>query len=429
MEQAQRRAASNAAFEVLSWRTWAATAYLMASFAVGLFWFVFTVTALALGLSLAVLWVGLPILALTMLCWKGGARAERAFIRAALGVDIPSPYRPIPDGSIVGRWRARVSDPATWRDGGYLLLLGPLGTIWFVLATALWSIPFALLSVPLWYWAVPGGARLFEFSDRPLLVVDSLPRALLIAAAGLVLAVGVPPLIRGIAAGHAAIARRLLGPSSGTELVAQVEEARARRTLAVDVAAAERRRIERDLHDGAQQRLVALAMDLGMAREKFARDPEQARALLDEAHDEAKRALTELRNLARGIHPAVLTDRGLDAALSALAARATVPVEVSVELARRPPPTVESAAYFVVAEALNNVAKHAAATGAAVRVTHRDQRLVVEVSDDGVGGADPRAGSGLAGLADRITAVDGRFSVSSPAGGPTVIRAELPCES
>src|SRR6266567_2867011 len=301
----------------------------------------------------------------------------------------------MPDGSILGRWRARASDPATWRDGGYLLLLGPLGTIWFVLATTLWSIPFALLSVPLWYWAVPGGARLSEFSDRPLLVVDSLPRALLIAAAGLVLAVGVPPLIRGIAAGHAAIARRLLGPSTGTELVAQVQEARARRTMAVDVAAAERRRIERDLHDGAQQRLVALAMDLGMAREKFARDPEQARALLDEAHDEAKRALAELRNLARGIHPAVLTDRGLDAALSALAARA----------------------------------KHAAATGAAVRVTHRDQRLVVEVSDDGVGGADPRAGSGLAGLADRITAVDGRFSVSSPAGGPTVVRAELPCES
>jgi hypothetical protein len=135
--EAQRRAVSNAAFEVLSWRTWAATAYLMASFAVGLFWFVFTVTALALGISLAVLWVGLPILALTMLCWKGGARAERAFIRAALGVDIPSPYRPMPDGSILGRWRARASDPATWRDGGYLLLLGPLGTIWSVLATAL----------------------------------------------------------------------------------------------------------------------------------------------------------------------------------------------------------------------------------------------------------------------------------------------------
>jgi signal transduction histidine kinase len=276
---------------------------------------------------------------------------------------------------------------------------------------------------------VPGGAPLFETSDHPLLMVDNLPKALLIAVAGLLLAMAVPPLIRGIAAGHAAIARWLLGPSTGAELVAKVEEARARRTMAVDVAAAERRRIERDLHDGAQQRLVALAMDLGMAREKFAKDPEKARALLDEAHDEAKRALTELRNLARGIHPAVLTDRGLDAALSALAARSTVPVDVSVELARRPPPTVESAAYFVVAEALVNVARHAAARHAAVRVSVHDRRLVVEVRDDGVGGADPRAGSGLAGLGDRITAVDGRFTVSSPPGGPTVIRAELPCES
>jgi signal transduction histidine kinase len=304
-----------------------------------------------------------------------------------------------------------------------------LGVIEFALVTVIWSIPLAIMSVPFWYRAVPGGARLFEFSNRPLLVVDSLPEALGVAAVGLVLALGVPPLVRGLAAGHALIARGLLGPSAGAALEAKVQEATARRIVAVDVAASERRRIERDLHDGAQQRLVALAMDLGMAREKFVRDPEQARALLDEAHEEAKRALSELRNLARGIHPAVLTDRGLDAAISALAGRSTVPVDVSVELARRPPPTVESAAYFVVAEALANVAKHAAARHAAVRI-HRDGgRLVVEVRDDGVGGADLRGGTGLSGLADRVAAVDGHFTVSSPAGGPTVIRAELPCES
>jgi signal transduction histidine kinase len=429
MEEAPRRVARNAAFEVVSGRTWAATGYLMASFAVGLFWSVFTVTALAVGISLALLWVGIPILVFTMVCWKGGASAERAFLRAALGADIPRPYRAIPPGSILTRWRARAADPATWRDGAYLVLLGPLGTLWFVLVVALWSIPFALVSVPFWYHAVPGGARLLVTSGRPLVVVDSVPEALAFAVAGLLLSLAVPPLVRGMAAGHVVIARWLLGPSAGAELVAKVEEARARRTMAVDVAAAERRRIERDLHDGAQQRLVALAMDLGMAREKFAKHPEQARALLDEAHDEAKRALSELRNLARGIHPAVLTDRGLDAALSALAGRSPVPVEVSVELARRPPPTVESAAYFVVAEALVNVAKHAAARRAAVRVTLEDGLLVVEVRDDGVGGAEPRAGTGLAGLADRVTAVDGRFTVSSPAGGPTVIRAELPCES
>jgi signal transduction histidine kinase len=199
--------------------------------------------------------------------------------------------------------------------------------------------------------------------------------------------------------------------------------------MAVDVAAAERRRIERDLHDGAQQRLVALAMDLGMAREKFAGDPQAARTLLDEAHDEAKRALAELRNLARGIHPAVLTDRGLDAAVSALAARSPVPVEVDIDLHDRPPGAIESTAYFVVAEALANVAKHAAATHAQVRITKEGGRLVVEVRDDGVGGADPAGGSGLTGLADRVASIDGRLTVASPQGGPTVVRTELPCGS
>jgi signal transduction histidine kinase len=428
MDEARRGVRPNLALEVFSRRTWAATGYLMATFVVGLFWFVFIVTAVTVGAGLSILWIGIPILVLTAVCWKGGARAERAFIRVALGERIPDSYRPIAPGRFPQRWRARASDRATWLDGLYLTLLFPLGVVWFTLVTALWALPLALISVPMWYKAVPGGVALFGL-DNPLIRLDTLPKALLAAVVGLVAVLAVPPAINWIAAAHLAIARRLLGPGSEAELVAQVQEARARRTMAVDVAAAERRRIERDLHDGAQQRLVALAMDLGMAREKFSRDPEQAKALLDEAHDEAKRALTELRNLARGIHPAVLTDRGLDAAISALAARSSAPVDVSVELGRRPPPTVESAAYFVVAEALVNVAKHAAATHAAVRVRERDRRLVIEVTDDGLGGATPRAGSGLAGLADRVTAVDGSFEVSSPPGGPTVIRAELPCES
>ena len=423
-----RRELRNLAFDVISPSTWAATGYLMATWVVGLFWFTVIVTAAGSGLAMSVLWVGIPILVFTAVCWKAGARAERAFIRAALGERIPEPYRPIGPGSFLKRWRQRASDPATWRDLLYLILLGPLGLVWFTVVTAVWAFPLALISVPTWYKAVPGGVRLFG-SAHPLVRVDTVPEALLAAAVGLVALLAVPPVIRLIADAHLAIARRLLGPGPEAVLVAQVEEARARRTMAVDVAAAERRRIERDLHDGAQQRLVALAMDLGMAREKFSKDPEHAKALLDEAHDEAKRALTELRNLARGIHPAVLTDRGLDAAISALAARSSVPVDVSVELARRPPPTVESAAYFVVAEALVNVAKHAAATHAAVRVHSQKERLVIEVTDDGLGGATQRPGSGLAGLADRVTAVDGSFSLSSPPGGPTVIRAELPCGS
>ena len=196
----------------------------------------------------------------------------------------------------------------------------------------------------------------------------------------------------------------------------------------VDAAEAERRRIERDLHDGAQQRLVALAMELGRAKSKFADDVDAARELVDQAHAEAKAALTELRDLVRGVHPPVLTDRGLDAALSGLAARCPVPVEVHVEAPVRPKASVEAVAYFVVAEALTNVAKHSRASHANVVVEGHGYpgTLSIVISDDGIGGADP-GGAGLAGLADRVAGVDGTLTVESPSGGPTIISAVLPC--
>jgi signal transduction histidine kinase len=197
----------------------------------------------------------------------------------------------------------------------------------------------------------------------------------------------------------------------------------------VEAAEGERRRIERDLPDGAQQRLVSLAMNLGMARQKFDSDPAAAQDLFVDAHAEAKLALGELRALVRGIHPAILTDRGLDAALSALAGRVGVPVDVEVMLEHRPPTAVESAAYFVVAEALTNVARHASATRASVSVVEHEDLIVVEVCDDGIGGADLASGTGLAGLADRVDSIDGRMELRSPLGGPTVVRAELPCAS
>jgi signal transduction histidine kinase len=258
-------------------------------------------------------------------------------------------------------------------------------------------------------------------------VLDTLPEAILAGVAGAALCVAAAWAVKGMAAAHGAVALALLGPSQN-QLQARVEALQASRDRAVDSAEAERRRIERDLHDGAQQRLVALAMDLGMARAKLETDPAAATALVGEAHEEAKRALAELRDLARGIHPAVLADRGLDAAISALAARSPVPVGVDVATGRLPDP-VESAAYFVVAEALTNAAKHARAAEIGVRITRHRDLLIVEVIDDGVGGADPDAGSGLRGLADRVAAVDGTLTVTSPPGGPTVIRAELPCGS
>jgi signal transduction histidine kinase len=196
----------------------------------------------------------------------------------------------------------------------------------------------------------------------------------------------------------------------------------------VDVQESELRRIERDLHDGAQARLVALGMNLGLAEQKLAGDPEAARDLVAEARAGVERALRELRDLARGVHPPVLTDRGLGAAVASLAHASAIPVVVEERVAERPPAVVETAAYFVVAEAVANAAKHAVATQITVRIARDDRHLVVEIADDGRGGADP-AGSGLLGLRRRVEALDGTLAVTSPSGGGTVLRAELPCAS
>jgi signal transduction histidine kinase len=408
--------------------TWKATVYLLLSMAVGLFWNVVLATGLSVGAGTLIIWVGVFVLALTLLAWRGGAWLERRWVKAMLGVDIPDPYRPPPAGSLWLRARVLASDPATWKDLAYLIVLFPLGTVWFVVSSTLWVLALGLLSAPLWYWTPPAGeVTLFNDGDRAWPVIDSLPEALLAAVAGAAICVAAAWVVRGMAAVHGAVALALLGPSQ-TQLRARVEALQTSRDRAVDSAEAERRRIERDLHDGAQQRLVALAMDLGMARAKLESDPAAATALVGEAHEEAKRALAELRDLARGIHPAVLADRGLDAAISALAAHSPVPVGVEVTPERLPGP-VESTAYFVVAEALTHAAKHARAGEIGVRISRHRDLLIVEVIDDGVGGADPASGSGLRGLAERLAAVDGRLTVTSPPGGPTVIRAELPCGS
>jgi signal transduction histidine kinase len=225
----------------------------------------------------------------------------------------------------------------------------------------------------------------------------------------------------------AALALALENERLDAALRARVEELRASRARIVKAADQERRRLERDLHDGAQQHLVALALNLRLARAKLDKDPAEAAELLDETMAELAEATDELRELARGIHPAILTDRGLEAALDALAGRAPLPVELRVRPSERLPAPVESAAYFVVAEALTNVARYADATRAEVDVERRNGRVVVEVRDDGVGGADPAAGSGLRGLGDRLAALDGRLEVSSPRGKGTIVRAEMPC--
>jgi signal transduction histidine kinase len=318
-------------------------------------------------------------------CARAFGALQRARFRKALGVEIAAPRR------AVGRWPLGLVRPwaaATWRQLGYHVLglvTGPAGAV-LVLAT-----------LPAAPWVAPCVARLDELA-----------------------------------------ARALLGASRGEELAQRVETLARSRAEVVAATDAERRRIERDLHDGAQQRLVSLAMNLGMARANLADAPEPARQAIEQAHDEATQALAELRELVRGLHPAVLSDRGLDAALSGLAARAPLPVRLRVDLARRCSPSVEAVAYFVVSEALTNVAKHAQAQRAEVTAERAGERLRIVVSDDGRGGAaiDPHEGagadghrSGLRGLAQRVAAVDGTLTVHSPTGGPTTITVELPCES
>ena len=410
--------------ELVTPDAWLTTTHLLIGIWVGLASFIPITVLLALSLGLTpVFLVGVPLLGITLWISRLLGRLERARFRLTLGVDIPeSQPRHLP-GGVLSRLRARAGSRASWREIGYHLLRLPLGVVQFVLTLAFWCGPLALLTLPIYNWALPNGGAALGFG----ITVRSWWSTVLVGLLGLVLLLLSPRLVRWLGAVDVAFARQMLGPTG--ELAARVGELERSRARVVDAAEQERRRIERDLHDGAQQRLVALAMNLGRAKARYADDPEAARALLDEAHSDAKQALAELRDLARGLHPAVLADRGLDAALSGLAARSPVPVTVEVDVGARPDRTIEAIAYFVVAEALTNIAKHARATRASVVVRRLDGVLRLVVADDGVGGADPVTGTGLRGLADRVSGVDGRLLVDSPPGGPTVLTVELPCVS
>jgi len=403
---------------------WLALIFMLLSFVFGVFWFVVLVTLISTGGGLLVVIVGAPILIGTMYLWTGGAMVERHRVNGLLGTNIRNPYAPVPRGTIFRQIWARMKDGHTWLDLLYLFLLFPIGIAEFVLATVSISLSFSLLLTPFFYWS---GEVDWTFPSE-FWNIDSTFEALLFAVVGAAALLIVPYILAGVGRGHAWLATALLGTNREAELTQRVETLTDTRTRAVDLSLSERRRIERDLHDGAQQQLVKLAMDLGMAREKIDSDPEAAKALMAEAHEGAKGALTEIRNLVRGIHPAILTDRGLDSAISALAGRSPVPVEVDIQLPERPPEAVESAAYFVVAEALTNVARHSQATQARVRVAREGMNLIVEVADNGVGGADigRLGGTGLAGLVDRVNAFDGQLIVDSTVGWGTKIRAELP---
>ncbi|MEU8735170.1 MULTISPECIES: sensor histidine kinase [Streptomyces] len=360
--------------------TWKEIAHLLANLPAALLGFTYVVTMLSVGAGLTVTVIGLPLLAAGLLGARQLGKLERARARMLLGVRVDEPSAlPLRSGRgfFAQLWMS-LKDPVGWRTVLYEFIRFPWGVLTFtVTLTSLFVL-----------WPV------------------------------------LPFIARGLANVDRAMVRGLLSPSD--ELERRIAELESDRGVVVDTAAADLRRIERDLHDGAQARLVNLAMGLGLAKEKLLEDPDAAAAMVDEAHGEVKLALQELRDLARGIHPAVLTDRGLDAALSSVASRCTVPVRVTVDLAERPAAAIEGIAYFTVSELLQNVSKHSGAGSASVEVWRSSDRLLIQVGDNGRGGASLDGGTGMKGLADRLSAVDGLFVVDSPEGGPTTITAELP---
>jgi signal transduction histidine kinase len=383
------------------------------------------------SLALTVVGLGLVLAPLVAKLVRAYADLHRRAARWSW-VDIPRPYRPVPAGAFVGsvrRWVWLVRDPATWRDLLWLLAGAPAGLLLGVTGPVLLGYGVeGLLAIPViidaatgWY----GYGVTWPISDA-LDILSVPPQGALVTAGALYAG---PWLLWGMAQ----FDRFLLGPTRGAALTAlaqRVDRLTETRTQVVDAQAAELRRIERDLHDGAQARIVSLSMSLGMAEDLVARDPAAAVALIAEAREASGLALAELRHLVRGIHPPVLAERGLDGGIRALALTLPIPVTVHTDFGDqadgRPDAPVESAAYFAVAEALANVAKHAGASTAWVSLTHLGGALSITVGDDGVGGATA-SGSGLTGVARRLGAFDGSLHVDSPAGGPTVLTMELPC--
>jgi len=413
--------ASRAFGAIWSSSTWLALVHLLANLPLGIVYFVLLITGLSLGFGLLITLLGIPVLIGTGWLVRTLGHVERRRINTFLGTALRDPYRPATEPSgWVARLLAIGKDPATWRDFLFLILRLPMGLLTFTIAITIWLLAVGLLLSPVAYLLGVFQLHIGTWSSNSPFAVAF---ATLCGVVLFVLAIGVT---KGLAGLEAVLAGALLDASS-EELQRRVTEIANSRTRSMSAADQERRRLERDLHDGAQQRLVSLAMTLGLAQQKLRTHPEEGARLVNEAHEEAKRALQDLRDLARGLHPAVLTDHGLEAALPALVARCPVPARVDVAVSPRPMPAVESAAYFVVAEALTNVARHAHATSVHVTARRDDHVLVVDVRDDGGGNAQVVPGGGLAGLTDRVEALGGRLTVSSPDGGPTVVHAEIPC--
>jgi signal transduction histidine kinase len=402
-------------------------AYLVAVLFTSVLGFAVWVTGLSVTVSLLVLIVGVFAWLGTVYVVRWTTLLDRALAGWSRGERIEAVYRRPHDRGLIERLRTVTADPQTWKDLGWLVLNSIAGFAAAILALSVTALVLGYILMPAWWWTVSNPHDQYVSVNLGVYTVNDASHAWLTTALGLALAPLALLLNHGIVTAHSALAARILGPSRSQELRRRVDQLTATRAAAVEASRDQLERIERDLHDGAQARLVSLAMGLGMAREEAEADPEAARRAVLWARDEALAALAELRALSRGIRPALLAERGLTVAVEALADRMPMPVTVSlagdVDGVDEPPQT---AAYFVIAEGLTNTAKHTDADRVRVAVSRTEDALSVSVEDDGPGGADP-AGRGLEGLRKRVRALDGSLEVSSPPGGPTVVSAVLPC--
>jgi signal transduction histidine kinase len=371
-----------------------------------------------------------PFLGLALVPWMMTLVRKRADLErrraSRTGAPVVRPYHPLPERAVAGGWqrfRWTVTDPATWRD---LAWLAPGAVVGCGLGTICVAVPLyglaGLTLTPLWIWLGTGW-----YGYGAIWSVGTVGEALLClpqGAAILTAGLWVAPWLRRV---DALFARLFLAPTKAAELRMRVAQLTVTRADTVDAQAAELRRIERDLHDGVQARLVSLNMTIGLADALVDRNPTEAHKLLTEAREASGTALVELRHLIRGIHPPVLAERGLGDAVRALALSLPLPITVDIDLPRRLATPVESAAYFAVAETLTNMIRHSHARTGSVSLRYADNALTVVVTDDGAGGADPAAGTGLRGIQRRLAAFDGTMTLSSPLRGPTVITMEMPC--
>jgi signal transduction histidine kinase len=382
------------------------------------------------SIALSVVVVGIFLVPLVTSVARSHANLRRRLAGEWFDVEVREPYKPRPhfQGGVIGvleRYRWIMTDPATWRDLAWMIVDATAGFVMGIFAFALPMYgPYGwVLAAGVWRPIVhSGGGEWYTFV--PITSQRTANYAALLGFVYLGLGMWLTPRLMNR---HARLAASLLRPTRERELELRVARLTETRSDALDTQAAELRRIERDLHDGAQARLVAMGMSLGTIEHLLERDPEKARVLLAEARESSTKALTELRDLVRGIHPPVLAERGLGDAVRALALASPLTTEVSVEIPGRLEAAVESAAYFAISEIFTNAAKHSGAQRVWLDLRHENGMLRIVITDDGRGGADPSRGSGLRGIERRLGTFDGVLAVNSPAAGPTIVTIELPC--